>query len=171
MVESDVERDQFLNRLLEMINREYGRRNVKVDDYCIRIRDHLLNVNVYVYRYTALAYAYLHGEGEFDRFPLDGSVNTLEQLAENTNYGPGVYVNAAHTFYVPNYPFLIKVDDLDKEDFVIRVIDRLVEMADVNSSAFNRAMENKDDDFDTDLFDLDFEEDEAEGTSSDETES
>ena len=173
MVESDAGREQMLNNLLEMITREFGRRNVKVDDNCIRIRDHPsnININVYVYRDTALAYAYLHGEGEFDKFPLDGSMHTLEQLINNTSYGPGVYVNSGNTFYVPNYPFLIKRADLDDAEFIVRVINRLAEMADFNSRVFNRAMEDLEEESDSDLFDLDLEEDVTEGSSIDDAES
>lgn len=175
MVESEIRNELMFDRLLEMIAREFGRRNLDVDDNHIWIKDRLSSVGVDVYGDTAMVYAFLHGEGDYLKFPLDGSIHTLEQLAKDTNYGPGAYVNADQTFYVPNYPFLLKDDDLDDGDFVIRVIDRLIEMADRNSWTFNRAMREreKEPEPEPSLIDLDLEldEDGTEGISVEDTDS
>lgn len=162
MAESEIRNELMFDRLLEMIAREFGRRNLDVDDNHIWIKDRLSSVGVDVHGDVAMVYAFLHGEGDYLKFPLDGSIHTLEQLATDTNYGPGAYVNVDHSFYVPNYPFLLKDDDLDSGDFVIRVIDRLIEMADRNSWTFNRAMrENgKEPEPEPSLFDPDLELDE-----------
>lgn len=162
MAESEIRNELMFDRLLEMIAREFGRRNLDVDDNHIWIKDRLSSVGVDVHGDVAMVYAFLHGEGDYLKFPLDGSIHTLEQLATDTNYGPGAYVNVDHSFYVPNYPFLLKDDDLDSGDFVIRVIDRLIEMADRNSWTFNRAMrENgKEPEPEPSLFDSDLELDE-----------
>lgn len=128
----------------DILEREYGRRNVIVNDNCIRLNYYPCKIALYVYDWNTIAYAFMEGEASCTNFPVDGSIYTMETLIRNTHIGPGFYVNAKGNLFVPNYPFMFKEDDLGRDGFVVSVLDRLADMADFNSFEFNEYMNTPD---------------------------
>lgn len=136
-------KDELLPKLLDILYMEYGRRNVVVDDDFVRIFHYDCNVTINLYDEALVIYVFMGGEGFYRNFPVDGSKYTLEMLASRTLNGPGSYVNNNGDFFVPNYSFMLRRCDLDDGDFVIAVIDRLVDMSEINSNFFNDLIADK----------------------------
>lgn len=155
-MDDDDAQQRMMAGFTDILEREYGRRNVRIDENCIRLSYYPCKISLYVYSWNAIAYAFMNGEADCNNFPVDGSKYDLEMLARQTHFGPGAYVNANGDLFVPNYPFMFRERDLKKDGFVVSVLDRLAEMADYNSYAFNESMKTlEESDPDIDLDDLD----------------
>ena len=156
-MDDDDAQQRMMVGFTDILEREYGRRNVRIDENCIRLSYYPCKISLYVYSWNAIAYAFMNGDADCNNFPVDGSKYDLEMLARQTHFGPGAYVNANGNLFVPNYPFMFRERDLKKDGFVVSVLDRLAEMADYNSYAFNESMkipEESDSDIDLDDIDL-----------------
>lgn len=163
--------DDLRSRMNRMLLEQYGRKNVEIVGERTTIRCYPVEVNFYNWKYSSVVHVFMRGEGHYLNFPVDGSMYTLEMLAQYTDVSPGSYVNSAKTLYCPCYSFVFRSRDLDNPDFILNVVDRLVEMSKNNSDMFDESLEKegkKIDDFsDLDLLldDLTWELDDDSGSS------
>lgn len=145
MTDDDHVDDELYSRLKEYLMMEYGHRNIMpIDaDRTVNIESYKVDVRLDVWNGMINACVFLNGEGEYTNFPTDGTGHTLEQLSRYTIVPPGAYVNMDDTFFCPSYGFTFRAEDLDHSDFIIRVLDRLTILAEVNSNFFGRMINSK----------------------------
>lgn len=134
----------FRTKLMNILCREYGRRNIReYDDGEVRILTDDGVVKAWIYDDNAVLMSTLKDrKGDILAIPKDDIADYLPDLAV-AYIIPALYETVDGKSYVPHYNFMIHDCDTDAPDAVTMVVDKLAFMADAASDYWNDTMSGR----------------------------